>query len=276
YYTDIQLFLSNKNFDAIYIASPHTSHFEQAIACLDHQIPVLCEKPLAINAVQVAKLKSASEKNNTFLLEGMWIRFLPSIKKVLEILGSKEIGLVNSVKASMSFKAPEDEDNRYFDPALGGGSLLDLGIYPVFLAHLVLGKPASVKAVGKLSDQGIDESCAILLQYTSGSHAILDSSIITQSELSAEIAGDRGVIKIQSPWNEKPSSIKVTLYDGGVKEYPCEWEGRGFQYEVEEVIAALKNKKIYSDLYRHEFSLEIMDTLDEVRSQIGVKYGSVE
>ncbi|HTE23370.1 Gfo/Idh/MocA family protein [Flavitalea sp.] len=276
YYTDLELFLNNKNFDAVYIASPNTSHFEQAIACLNHKVPVLCEKPMVINSAQVTALMAASESNNTFLMEGMWIRFLPSIKKVLEIIGSGEIGEIDSVKASLSFKAPEDDNNRYFNPELGGGSLLDLGIYPVFLAHLVLGKPRLIKAVGKLSDKGIDETCAILFQYEDGKHAVLESSIITQTELSAEIAGSKGVIKILSPWNEKPAAIKVSSYDGVEKEYKCEWEGRGFQFEVEEVISALNNNQIYSKLYYHHFSLDIMKTIDEVRKQIDVKYESFE
>jgi predicted dehydrogenase len=276
YYTDLNLFLKNKNFDAVYIASPHTSHFEQAIACLNYKVPVLCEKPMVINSEQMIALKTASENNKTFLLEGMWIRFLPSIRKVLDIIASEEIGEIDSVKASLGFKAPEDGNNRYFNPELGGGSLLDLGIYPVFLAHLILGKPGLIKAVGKLSDKGIDETCAILFQYEDGKHAMLESSIITQTELSAEIAGSKGVIKILSPWNEKPGGIKVSRYDGSENEYKCEWEGRGFQFEIEEVISALNNNQIYSKLYSHQFSLNIMNTIDEVRRQIDVKYESFE
>ena len=276
YYTDIDKFLGNKNFDAVYIASPHTFHHEQTLVCLNHHVPVLCEKPLVINATQARAIIDASEKNNTFLLEGMWIRFLPSIKKVLEIIESDEIGKVKSVKASLSFKAPADDENRYFNPELGGGSLLDLGIYPVFLAHLILGKPRSIKAFGKLTDKGIDETCAVLFQYKDGSHAMLESSIVTQTELSAEIAGDKGVIKILSPWNEKPGSIRITNYDKTEKEYPCEWEGRGFQYEVEEVISCIDKKQIYSNLYCHHFSLDILETMDEIRKQIHVKYDSFE
>jgi predicted dehydrogenase len=276
YYTDPGLFLKNKNFDAVYIASPHTSHFEYSLACLNQKVPVLCEKPLVINSAQTKKLIAASENNNTFLLEGMWIRFLPSIKKVLEIISSGQVGEIDAVKASMSFKAPQDNDNRYFNPELGGGSLLDLGIYPVFLAHLVLGKPKFIRSVGKLSDKGIDETCAMLFQYENGGHAMLESSIITQTELSAEIAGSKGVIKILSPWNEKPSAIKVSMYDGAEKEYPCEWEGRGFQFEIEEVISAVNNQQIYSHQYSHDFSLDVMQTIDEVRKQIGVKYEPFE
>ena len=277
YYTDINNFIGNRNFDAVYIATPHTAHYEQALACLNAGIPVLCEKPLVINANQVQDLIQAAEKNNCFLLEGMWIRFLPSINTVLELIEKDKIGKVISIKASMSYKAPRDTDNRYFNPELGGGSLLDLGIYPVFLSHLLLGKPSRINATGKLSPEGVDETCAILCSYESGGHALLESSIITQSELSAEIAGDKGVIKIMSPWNEKPAAIKLKEYDRDEEEQlPCEWEGRGFQYQVEEVLRCLDAKQIYSNLYCHRFSLDIMKTLDEVRRQLRVHYDKFE
>jgi predicted dehydrogenase len=276
YYTNIEEFITNRNFDAVYIATPHTSHYEQTLACLNAGIPVLCEKPLVINAGQVKNLIAASQKNNTFLLEGMWIRFLPSINKVLELIANDEIGELVSVKASMSYQAPKDKENRYFNPDLGGGSLLDLGIYPVFLSMLLFGRPNMIKAVGKLSPEGIDETCAVLCQYDNGKHALLDSSIITQGELVAEIMGTAGTIKILSPWNEKPAGIHLTKQGGENKEFPCEWPGRGFQYEVAEVISCIEKKSIETHLYCHHFSLDVMETLDEIRQQLGVKYHSIE
>ncbi len=277
YYTDIQQFISNRNFDAVYIATPHTFHFEQALACLNAGIPVLCEKPLVINAEQVQQLIEAAETNNCFLLEGMWIRFLPSINTLLDLIAKDKIGKIVSIKASMSYKAPRDSDNRYFNPDLGGGSLLDLGIYPVFLSHLLLGNPVNVKATGKLSADGVDETCAILCSYETGAHALLESSIITQTALTAEIGGDKGVIRIMSPWNEKPEGIILKEYEKDEEEhFPCEWEGRGFQYQVEEVIRCLEANQISSNLYCHHFSLDIMKTLDEVRRQLHVHYDKFE
>lgn len=276
YYTNIDKFFSNNNIDAVYIATPHTLHFDQALACLQRGIPVLCEKPLVINAAQAKKLYTASKKYKTLLLDGMWIRFLPSIEKVMQIIKSGQIGKVISIKASMSYRAPKDKTSRYFDPALGGGSLLDLGIYPVFLSHLLLGAPSKIRAIGRLSAEGIDETCAALLQYDGVKHAMIESSIITKTELAAEIAGDKGSIKILSPWNEMPEAILVTDKDQKVKRYPCNWKGRGFQYEVEEVLDCLRNKAIESKKYNHGFSISVMETLDKIRKQVGVKYKSVE
>lgn len=282
HFTDINIFIKESKPDAVYIATPHTLHFEETLICLQNKIPVLCEKPLAINSEQVEKMMEAAAANSTFLLEGMWIRFLPSITKLLELVESDAIGKIITVKASLTFKAPEDEDNRYFNPELGGGSLLDLGVYPVFLCLLLLGKPATIKAVARLSEEGVDETCAVLFGYDGGETAVIDSSFITETDAIAEVSGEKGVIKILSPWNEKPDGIQVILYtddpekEKDITEYPCEWEGRGFQFEVEEVISCLGNKQIESNLLCHHFSLDLMETMDEIRKQIHVKYEKYE
>lgn len=270
-FTNISDFIATRP-DVVYIATPHTSHHQYALQCLQNGIAVLCEKPLAINAKQVRELVDASAANNAFLMEGMWIRFLPSIQKVLDVVTKGYPGKILSVKASMSYKAPEDPSSRYFDPVLGGGSLLDLGIYPVFLAMLLLGKPASIEATGRVSEAGIDETCSMLFKYEDGAYANLESSIVTQSELSAEIAGERGAIKIMPPWNEKPQSIELDVYNSRHVSYPCEWEGRGFQYEADEVYRCMKKGLTYSPDFNHQFSIDIVEAMDEVRRQLGVKY----
>lgn len=265
-------FVRNAGVDAVYIATPHTLHYEQALACLNAGIPVLCEKPVTVNTEQLEALIKASQSRHVFLLEGMWIRFLPSIKKVLTIIAANQIGDVISVQANMSFKAPRDENNRYFNPDLGGGSLLDLGIYPVFLATLLLGPPPIVRAVGKLSEQGIDEACAAIFGYPSGQYALLESTIIAQTDLTATIYGSKGYIKILSHWNEKPEAIEVSMYDGFKMRMPLQWEGRGFQFEVEEMVRCLDQKQIFTPLLDHQFSLDMMKAMDAIKDQINVKY----
>ena len=134
-YTGLAEFLQHPGLNAVYIATPHPHHFDQALACLEKGLPVLCEKPLTLNAEQTGLLIKASQKNKTFLMEGLWIRFLPAIRQLLSIIDQGMIGNIVSINASISFKADQDEDNRFFNPELGGGSLLDLGIYPIFLAY---------------------------------------------------------------------------------------------------------------------------------------------
>jgi scyllo-inositol 2-dehydrogenase (NADP+) len=261
---------------AIYIATPHPFHEQYTEESLRRGVPVLCEKPMALNSEQASRMVDAAVKYRCFFMEGMWIRFLPSIKLVLDLLEQEIIGRVISVRASMSFHAPHDEGNRYFNPDLGGGSLLDLGIYPVFLSQLVLGKPNNIKAVSRLTEKNIDEASAMLFEYQDGQYAVLDSSIVEQTPLVAHIYGEKGHITIDKPWNEQPAGIVVSLYDGTNMQYPCEWEGRGFQFEVMEMMRCLDNQEISSPLMSHQSSLDLIETLDDIREQTGIRYKQIE
>ncbi|MEO5684881.1 MAG: Gfo/Idh/MocA family oxidoreductase [Chitinophagaceae bacterium] len=271
-YADQASFLQHPGLNIVYIATPHPAHYEQAMACLQNKIPVLCEKPLAVNAEQAAGLINASRENNCFLMEAMWIRFLPGIIKALEIVKQGTIGKILSVKASMGYKAPKDENSRYFDPELGGGSLLDLGIYPVFLAHLLLGKPRIIKAIGTLTEKGIDESCSVLLDYDGSAQAILDSTLVSQSDRPAEVAGSKGIINILNPWFEKSPAVEWQLYNQEKQQFVTDWEGHGLQFEIMEVLHCLENKQIESTLFPHRLSLDITETMDAIREQIHVVY----
>lgn len=272
YFADIDAFLEEGKMDAVYIATPHPLHHQETLRCLQHKIPVLCEKPLGMNGREVKEMVEASEQHKTFLMEGMWIRFLPSINKLLSLLEGNAIGKIISIRADMSYKAPYDPESRYFNPELGGGSLLDLGIYPVYLSHLLLGKPTSIKAMARLSDKWIDEACAAVFSYGNHGYALIESSLITQTALTATIHGEHGRIHLATPWNEKPAGIILTSYDGIELQYPCEWEGRGLQFEAEEVYHCVREGKLYSEKLCHQFSLDLMDTLDAIRQQTHISY----
>jgi predicted dehydrogenase len=275
-FTDLDEFIEKAKIDIAYIATPHTLHYEQVLACLRHKIPVLCEKPITINLEQCNELIAASREHTTFLMEGLWIRFLPSVQQLLEIIEKGEIGRIVSIKASMNFKAPYDPKSRLFNPELGGGSLLDLGVYPIFLALLLLGKPDTIKAIGTLSDQGVDEDCSILFHYKSGQHAILESSLLSPAQVPAEITGEKGTIRILHPWFEKAAGIEVHLYDEGKVIYPCQWPGHGLQFEAAEALNCISNNEIASDKISHEFSRAMISIMDEVRRQIHVSYEMYE
>lgn len=275
-YTDPSLWLEKVRPDIVYIATPHPDHFQQALDCLEKKIPVLCEKPMTMNAEQCQQLIQAAEANQTFLMEGMWVRFLPSLQMVLSLINDGRIGKVLSVKASTTFKVMPEDNSRYFDPEKGGGSLLDLGIYPVYLAMLLLGKPRSIKAIAKLSDDNIDENCSILLQYRNGAYAMLESSLIAESDAPAEITGEKGTIKIFHPWFEKANGIELTEDGEGKIIYPCSWEGHGMQFETEEVLHCLAENKTESELHPLSASLDLISILDEIRRQIRVVYPSAE
>ena len=264
--------LINNKPDAVYIATPHSLHFEEALACLENKIPVLCEKPLAINEKQVSGLVDASKKNKTFLMEGLWTRFLPSFQFLFNIIQSGTIGEILNIHADMSFIAEKDKTNRFFNPELGGGSLLDVGVYAVYLSYLLLGNPHKIFACGRVNDARIDETCGIMLKYDNGKYAMLESSIITQTQNSAWIYGSEGTICIKRPWTEHPEKIDVRINNESSFNHISSWKGRGFQYEVEEVIKCIDANEIESKVIPHKASINVVKIMDEVRSQLNIVY----
>ena len=276
YFTQLEEFIKNSDIHAVYIATPHVFHYQEAAYCLKNKIPVLCEKPITINSSQLSHLIRLSSENNTFLLEGMWIRFLPSIQKVLSLYASGVIGNIISIKADMSYKAQYDPRSRFFNQELGGGSLLDLGIYPVFLSTLLLGKPKEIKAGGIVTDSRVDGNCTALFTYSSGQTAYIESSFITKTEGIATIYGDKGLIRIRNPWYEKPEGIDVEFYEGTKVFHKCEWEGKGLFFEVDEMYSCISKGLTESVYYCHHFSLDVMQTLDELRKQLNVVYPAYE
>jgi len=272
---DIDEFIRTKP-DAVYIATPHPLHYDQTLACLENKIPVLCEKPLAINEKQVNALVGSSQKNKIFLMEGMWTRFLPSFQLVFTIIQSGTIGKILHLHADMSFIAEKNKTNRFFNPELGGGSLLDVGVYPIYLSYFLLGEPDTICACGKINDAHIDETCGVMLRYNNGNFAMLESSIITQTEGSAWIYGSDGTIHIKKPWTEQPEKIEVIINNESSFKHIPSWQGRGFQYEVDEVIKCLQEGKIESTILPHKTSISVVKIMDEVRSQLKIVYPQYE
>lgn len=272
WFDDMERLFSEAPPDIVYVATPHPMHHRYALACLERGIAVVCEKPLAMNREEAAALVNAARTHGTFLLEGMWIRYLPSVKQVLELVDAGAIGRISSVTANMSYRAPRDKGNRFYDPNLGGGSLLDLGIYPVYLSLLLLGNPSHILATAFLSPEGIDKGCAVLLAYGTDSYAIAESSIVKETDKTATLWGGQGRITIRAPWNEKTEGIELEKYGEETHFYPCEWEGRGFQFEIEETLHCIREGRVESPLHSHAASLALVGVLDEIRRQTGIIY----
>lgn len=268
---NIDAFIKQKP-DAAYIATPHPLHHDHTIECLKNKIPVLCEKPLAVNEKQVTEIIAASKNYNTFLMEGMWTRFLPSFTFLFSIIQSGTIGNILHLHADMSFIAEKDKGNRFFNPELGGGSLLDVGIYPIYLSYFLLGNPNEIFACGKINESHIDETCGIMLKYNEGKFAMLESSIVTQTEGSAWIYGSEGTIRIKKPWTEQPEKIEVIINNESSFKHIPSWPGRGFQYEVADMICCLKEHRIESNIIPHNTSLDVVKIMDAVRKQAGIIY----
>jgi predicted dehydrogenase len=270
-YSSYKEMLNCPDLDVIYIATPHVSHCANTIMCLNSKIPVLCEKPFAMNAAEVRRMIAASNNNNTFLMEALWTRFLPTIKKALSIIEDGTIGEIQTIKADFGFKAAPGTAGRLFDQNLGGGALLDVGIYPVFLSLLLLGKPMDIKAVASIGKTNVDESCGMLLKYPGNKLAILDCSIVTKTASEALIYGTKGTIRINSRWHE-PTSLTVLVDGSEPQDFFFDFESNGYSYEAEEVQRCLSAKKITSDLLSHHFSLDLIELLDEIRMVAGIYY----
>ncbi len=263
-YTDLHQFLQS-DVEAVYIASPYTMHYAQAKQCLLHGKAVLCERPVTKNADELRHLMQLSEHNHTFLMEAMWIRFLPTVKKVLSIISSSAIGEIVSVKASLNYKSGSGDTML---PYAGGGALFELGIYPVFLCTLLLGKPEYVQATGRLTANGEDEFFSAFLSYENGQYGFIETNKMVRGNSAAMIIGERGTIQIRNPWSAKPEGVEVDFYDGTKVLHKSEWDGVGLYFELDEVYESLQQEAIESQLYSQYFSLDVMQTLDDIRRQL--------
>lgn len=271
-FTEIEAFVAGAEVQAVYISTPHSSHYEYAAICLAHNIPVLCEKPLTISLPQTQELVRLSRQHHTLLMEGMWVRFLPSFSKLIHLVEQGDIGEVISIKASMSYQAPKDDNNRYYNPELGGGALLDLGIYTLFLSVLCMGRPDQVHAIARRSDKGVDEHSVVLLSRGQRQYALLESSILIKTQNNAIISGCKGTIVIHEPWNEKPKGITIEWNGGRTEDISCEWPGSGFQYETEAFLQLVEEGKVEGERMPHATSLLLAELADIIKNQIGVSY----
>jgi len=257
--------------DAVYVATPHPQHVANTLLALNAGKPVLCEKPFAVNAIEARAMVAAAIDNDVALLEAMWTRFLPHIDKVREILSSGVIGEVVHVEADFGEYLIGHEIPRLIEPSFAGGALLDLGIYPVSFAHLVLGKPARITATGVLTEKGVDNQTSAIFDYENGAQAIITTTFITSTPCRAIIAGKLGRIEIDRTFFS-PASMRVIMQDGTTTEYPNTYQGRGLREQAAELERMVRNAEVESPLLTHKMSIEIMETLDEIRNQIGLRY----
>lgn len=271
YFGSYEAILNCPDIDAIYIATPHVGHMEYSIQCLNAGIPVLCEKPLAINSAQVAKMIEAAKANDTFLMEALWSRFLPSIKHSLELIEQGTIGNVKGIKADFGFQAAFNPDSRLFDNRLGGGSLLDIGIYPVLLSLLILGKPKKIQAAGHIGTTNIDEECAMIFTYENDAIAQLHSTIRYRTKTEAFISGDLGVIHLPTRWHEA-KKMSLLIEGKRPKDIHFDYPEKGYRFEIEEVMKCVRSGKKESSILPLSFSKDLMELLDVVRKEIGLKY----
>ncbi|MDN3655507.1 Gfo/Idh/MocA family oxidoreductase [Ferruginibacter paludis] len=270
-FTDYNALVKDANVDIIYIATPHAFHYNQTMLCLQHNKPVLCEKPMSLSPKQTAEMIAAATKSNLFLMEGVWTRCMPFIEKTLSLIKEGVIGEPQYLQADFGFFAAFDPASRLFDKALGGGSVMDIGIYPIFLAALIFGEPSVIKSVFKLAETGVDTYASILLQYPAGESAHLLSTIDFNTPIEATIIGTKGRIQIHNPWF-KATAITVHLNDGTQQDFDMPHQSNGFEHEIKEVMYCLDNGLLQSPKVPHQLTLLISKIMDEVLQQAGVNY----
>lgn len=264
--------VADPDVDVVYVASPHALHHEHTMLAFDAGKPVLCEKALAMNAREAEDLVRVARERRLFFMEAMWMRCNPVIRRVQQLAERGDLGRVQQVRADLGFLVEAPETDRLLAPELGGGALLDMGVYVLTFAHLFLGDPEKVEAVAEMSPGGVDLNLALSLGWTGGAVASLSTTMTAWSPRSASIATDRG---------------RIDLYDGFHHPTEARWTesgethlihedviGTGLANEAAEVMRCLRTGELESPLVPHEDSLAIMRLMDRVRERIGLRYAA--
>lgn len=271
-YGSYEELVADPHVDIVYIATTNNAHFANAKLALSSGKHVLLEKPFTLDAAQAMELVGISRSNNVFLMEAMWTRFLPNHSVLFEKLNQGLIGTPLYLFADHNQNLPKHSHQRLYDPALGGGSLLDLGVYPISLAHRLFGKPSRIQASAALMDGNIDESVGAIFEYSGGRQALLHSSIRTAGPVKAFILGDAGRIEMEKSFYEHSTFTAFDLEDNVLFEYEGNIEGRGMQYqalEVERCVTAGLNESPTMSL---DETIQIMEVMDQIRSLTGIEY----
>jgi predicted dehydrogenase len=263
--------VSDPEVDVVYVATPHTFHKEHSLLALTHGKPVLCEKPFTINRGEAEAVVAEARKRGLFLMEGMWSRCFPIMVKLRELLKEGAIGELRMAQADFGFRAGVNPESRLFNPALGGGALMDVGVYTVSLASMVLGTPTAISSESHLGSTGVDEDAGMVFKYADGQIALLSTSVRLNTPHEVVLLGTEGRIKIQSPW-WCPRAMTVSRSGQPDERIEIPFEGGGFQFEAEHVAACLRAGKTESDIIPLDETLSIMATLDTLRAQFGLKY----
>ncbi len=252
--------------DVVYVATPHSFHYEHTKMCLLAGKAVLCEKPFTLNASELEELIAISKEKKVFLMEAMWTRFLPVMDRVRKLLEKKVIGEVRMLQADFGYRADFDPQSRIFAPELGGGGLLDVGVYTISLSSMIFGKePSEIASLAHLGETGVDEQSAYLLKYDRGQLSILTSAVSTATPDEALIIGTEGYIRIPEFWHATKAQVFVD--NQMIESINIGLKGNGYEYEAEEVMRCLMEGKLQSKLMSLEESLSIMRTMDKIRNK---------
>lgn len=266
--------VNDSEVDVIYVATPHAMHHEHVLLCLQHKKAVLCEKAFAINYKQATEMIQLAKEQQTFLMEAFWTRFLPHYEKAKQLIAEGKIGTIKYFYGEFGFKPVAPVAPRLFDPALGGGALLDIGVYPVFMALDLLGKPDVIDAAMTPAHTGIDEQCVIRFQYKNGAIANLFCTLSTNLASGGDIGGTEGRIRFTHRMHGPTAQLEY--YTGPVDTRQLitteQANGNGYEYEICHVNECIQNDLTESPVLTHDFTLLLMQTLDVIRAKAGIRY----
>jgi dihydrodiol dehydrogenase / D-xylose 1-dehydrogenase (NADP) len=272
YYGSYEELVADAEVDVVYVASPHSGHCEHTLLCLNAGKAVLCEKPFAINEREALRMVECARANNLFLMEAIWMRFMPVQTQVRKWIQQGTIGEPRMVQADLGFRAPFQPESRLLNPSLGGGSLLDVGIYPLAFTSMVFGEePQAVTGYADMGQTGVDEQAVMTLGYTRGRLAQLACGVRTRTSQAAWIYGTEGMIHLPEPfWH----GTRAVLHPGEKTEVVFDHPHRanGYEYEAEEVGRCLRVGLKESPLMKLEETLWLARTMDQLRTQWGLRY----
>ena len=255
--------------DVVYIATPHAKHLEHSLLCIKHKKAVLCEKAFAMNSKEVDQMIKASQEEKVFLMEAFWTIFSAKFMKVMELAKDQDLGQLRFVKSDFMFKADFDPDKRLYNIDLGAGSLLDIGIYPIFRSLMLLGKPSSIKTMANIRDTGVEDSIGMLFSYENGAMAVLTSSFESSCHNQTELCFENGFIRfIREP------EFPILIEKNGVQEEILVEQPKGMGYELEaaHVMECLDIGLIESPVLPLSTSRDLMEIMDRVRKEAGIVF----
>lgn len=271
-YGSYEALVADPTVDVIYVTTPNPFHFPHATLALNAGKHVLLEKPFTVNARQARKLVDLAAEKNLVLLEGMWTRFVPHMIRIREIIAAGTIGEVRTVIADHNQKLSSDPRHRINDPALAGGALLDLGIYPVSLAVDLLGEPSEVHAIAAKTATGVDRQTAILLGYPNGQQAVLHCALDTEGPNTATILGTAGWIAIDPTWHDATTFTVFDTQENIVERYTKPVPGRGMHFQAIELERLAAAGLIAGEILPPAQTIAVMQVLDDIRERIGLVY----
>jgi len=270
-YGSYEELVNDPNIDIVYIATPNNMHYENTMLCLQAKKAVLCEKPFALNSAQLEEMTALAKKQHVFLMEALWTRFLPTIEKVQTLINEGAIGEPKIIQADFGFKAHYDANSRLFNKSLGGGSLFDIGIYPIFLSLWLFGKPISIKEETISAETGTDLTTGIIMKHSEDRMSMLISTFAVNLDTEARIIGTEGKITLHRMFH-MPTKLSLTK-NGITKTVHVKSAGNGYNYEAQEVMSCLDLNKTESEKLPLSFSLELMDILTQIQQHNSHYFG---